>query len=124
MNIKRSQLVTKGYLPSGSIELQHINSKGRARNTLVKASISLDQQVGQDSDSCRYGDLIKGSDGRDLELGSLEPDPEVEAREIIHGYLFALGFNQGDVTWLETILKLSIAGSEKLYRTLVSDSEW
>ncbi len=109
---------------SGQLEYHHINSKGNARNTLVKASISLDQKVGDEIDGARFGDLIAGSDGRDLECGSDPPETEREAEEVIHGYLFALGFNQGELEWLIKMLKLSMEQKQWLLEKSPTDSEW
>jgi hypothetical protein len=105
------------------IDYRHINSKGHARNTLVKASISLDQKVSDEADGARFGDLIAGSDGRDLECGGELPEPEREAEEIIHGYLFALGFNQGEVECLVKILKSSIKVKQSLCEKSATDLE-
>jgi hypothetical protein len=103
---------------SGAVDLQHINRKGHARNTLIKASISLDQQVGDESGSATFADLIAGSDGRDLEVGGDDCDPELEAQEQVSRYLLILGFNQGELEWLTKMLKLSI--DPKLQRSLKS----
>ena len=108
---------------SGSIDLKHITSKGTVRNTLVKASISLDQEITQDGGGT-FADLIAGLDGRDLEIGSLECDPEGDAREQIFWYLSALGFNQGEIEWLIKTLKLSIQENKSLFEKLAISSEW
>lgn len=63
----------------GEIELKHISRKGTARNTLVKASISLDEKMSDDDSKGTFADLIAGCDGRDLDDG--EPDDPFE-REI------------------------------------------
>ncbi len=45
---------------------EHINRKGNARNTLVRAHVHLDAKVQEDG-SGTFADLVAGSDGRDLE---------------------------------------------------------
>jgi len=108
---------------SAEFGYEYINRKGNARNTLIKASVRLDQKIGEDGTGT-FADLIVGSDGRDLVGGDEPLDPEVEAREIIHGYLFALGFQHEEILWLIKTLKLSVSESKSLFEKLAIDSEW
>lgn len=108
----------------GEIELKHITGKGNVRNTLLKASFSLDQRISTEDGSRTFADLIAGSDGRDLECGGVVDEFERDPEEQISGYLFALGFNQGDVKWLIKIFKLSIKENMQLFPTSAIDSEW
>jgi hypothetical protein len=104
-------------------EFQHINRKGNARNTLVKAQVRLDQQISEDG-SGTFADLIAGSDGRDLYCGGDVDESQPEPHEKIHGYLSALNFNQGEITWLIKTLKLSILENKLLLEKSVIDLEW
>jgi hypothetical protein len=110
---------------SGSVELVHISSKGTARNTLIKASVSLDQRISETGEGTgTFADVIAGSDGRDLDFGESDHDPEVEAREQIFWNLSALGFEEGEVLCLVKILKLSIQETSSPSRTFRNDLEW
>jgi hypothetical protein len=108
---------------TGTVEFKHINSKGRARNTLLKGSISLDQEITDDG-AGTFADIIAGSDGRDLECGPCIDEPEREPQEKIYGYLSALGFNQGDLEWLIKMLKLSNQENKRHSEKSPIDSEW
>lgn len=109
---------------TGEIEFQHITSKGNVRNTLLKASFSLDQEISSEDGGRTFADLIAGSDGRDLECGGVGDELERDPEEQISGYLSALGFNKGDIKWLIKIFKLSIKENMRLFPTSVTDLEW
>lgn len=108
---------------NGEFEFKHITSKGTARNTLIKAAFSLDQEISVNGSST-FSDLIAGSDGRDLECGPITDELEPDAREKISGYLFALGFNQGDVKWIIKTLQLSTQRNKSHFEKSLIDSEW
>lgn len=107
---------------ASEFDFKHINRKGTARNTLVKAEVRLDQKIKNDGDST-FADFIAGSDGRDLYSGGdivfLQPEPV----EKIHGYLFALGFNQGEIKWLIKMFKSSITEKQLRSEKFLIDSE-
>jgi hypothetical protein len=106
----------------GAVELKHINRKGTARNTLVKAEVRLDQKVREDGEST-FADFIAGCDGRDLYGGGGSDELEPEPQDKIHGYLFALGFNQGEIKWLIRIFKSSITERQLHSEKFLTDSE-
>lgn len=109
---------------AGQIELAYISSKGTVRSSLLKASISLDQQVGAHGDGRgTFGDLIAGSDGRDLECGSVTDEIERDPREKILWHLSTLGFNTGEFEWLIKTLQLSIKANTVRLRKSARDSE-
>jgi len=105
----------------GAVELKHINRKGTARNTLVKAEVRLDQKIGEDTETT-FADFIAGSDGRDLYSGGSADDIKSEPIEKIHGYLFALGFNQGEIKWLIKIFKSSVTKRQLHSEKFLNDS--
>ncbi len=102
---------------------QHINRKGNARNTLVRASISLDQKITEDGQGT-FADLIAGCDGRDLVCRDDTDESPAEAIEVIYGYLSALGFNKGEIEWLTRTLKLSILENNSHFEKYRIDLEW
>lgn len=105
-----------------AIDFQYITSKGTARNTILKSSIRLDQKIGEDG-SGTFADIIAGCDGRDfIERGDFDGF-EIDASEKIRGYLFILGFNQGEIKWLQKTLLLSMEQKRsRLWKSLI-DSE-
>ncbi len=92
---------------AGRIELKHTTSKGTARNTLIKAAISLDEKMSDNDDSGTYADLIAGSDGRDLEYG--EPDDsferEIEELQWTIQAIICLASTKSAQAWAEIIYK-------------------
>lgn len=102
-----------GKRNSSKFEYQYINSKGNARNTLIKASFSLDQEIGKDGGGT-FADIIIGSDGRDLECRREFDDSRRDLEEEISWYLLALGFKREELSCLKKILKLSIRQKEVL----------
>jgi len=108
---------------AGAIEFKHISSKGTARNTLVKASIRLDEKIFDDG-AGTYADLVVGSDGRDFDCGRIGDESLPTAQEKIFGYLSALGFNQGEIKCLEKIMwKSSITESSLLLEKSATNLE-
>jgi len=121
----QEKLIQQWLKQQGAIEqfdFKHINRKGTARNTLVKAEVRLDQKIREDGDST-FADFIAGSDGRDLLGGGDIDEPQPEPIEKISGYLFALGFNQGDVKWLIKIFKSSVTKKQLHSEKFLNDSE-
>jgi hypothetical protein len=120
---KQIQEWLKSQGNASSFEFKHINRNGRARNTLVKAAISLDQEIREDG-SGTFADIIAGSDGRDLFGGDEFDGTERDPLQKISGYLSALGFEQGEVICLIRTLKSSIDQnkwrSEKSQKSLES----
>lgn len=98
-------------------EYKFINSKGKTRNTLVRAALSLDQQIQSDTTGT-FADLIKGSDGRDLYCGEM---PGADA--FINAYLSALGLGEGLKEWVIKTLKLSVLESNWLSKKSQIDLE-
>lgn len=98
-------------------EYKFINSKGNTRNTLIRAALSLDQQI-QTNSTGTFADLIKGSDGRDLYC---EESPGADA--FIDAYLNALGLKEGLKEWVIKILKLSVLESNWLSKKSQTDLE-
>lgn len=81
-------------------ELKHITRNGTARNTRVRASISLDQKISEDSTGT-FADLIAGSDGRDYFFGEeCDEGSKPDKRELLKGYLSEIGFLKGEIKWL------------------------
>lgn len=105
-------------------EFQHINRKGNARNTLIRASISLDQKIGEDS-SGTFADLIAGSDGRDLECGPEPDEVERDFKKEISGYLSVIGFKEKEIECLIKIMLRSLTQKKQSPsgRSLI-DLEW
>ena len=79
-------------------DFKHITSKGTARNTLVKASFSLDQKMSDDTGSGTFADRIVGSDGRDLVIGD---DFREEPDEVANF--------KTDIEWLLACVKSEVA---------------
>ena len=87
-------------------EFKHISSKGTPRNTLIKASFSLDQEIKTDS-SGTFADLIIGSDGRDLECGPVVDDFDErlsEAEAMITGVI-SLARSAAARLWAEKVFR-------------------
>lgn len=99
-------------------DFKHISSKGTARNTLVRASFSLDQKITEDS-SGTFADLIAGSDGRDLFSGN---EPTLE--DILDAHFVFLGFDEELSEWLIKKLKSSQPNDKLLLERFLTDSEW
>lgn len=95
------------------LEYEYINSKGGARNSLVRASFSLDQEIGEDGGGT-FADIIAGCDGRDLECREEFDDTTRDLDQEISWYLFALGFNQEGVVWLKKIFQKSMRNKKML----------
>lgn len=106
----------------GAVDFKHINRKGTARNTLVKAEVRLDQKIGDDTDTT-FADFIAGSDGRDLYSGGDADELKPEPTEKIYGYLFALGFKQGEAKWLIKMFKSSVTKKQSHSEKFLTDSE-
>lgn len=104
-------------------DYQYINGKGNVRSSLVKASISLDQAVNEDTDT-KFGDLIAGNIELYLGSGGDSRSDLPEAIEVIQGYLSALNFNKGEIEWVIKILRLSIQESKWLFEKSQTNSEW
>lgn len=96
-------------------DFKHITSKGTARNTRVRASISLDQKISEDSEGT-FADIIAGCDGRDTIDRIYTPeileetDPEKAALEIYS----AMGFNEEESIWLARNSQLLIMMVKRL----------
>lgn len=105
---------------SAGFDFKHITSKGTARNTLVRASVSLDQKISEDGPGT-FADLIAGSDGRDL----FERE-DINYAGIIDENLFYLGLDEELSEWVLKTLKLSTTLNLKRsrYRKFPIDSEW
>lgn len=74
----------------GGFDFKHISRKGTARNTLIAASFSLDQEIKIDgAGSGTYADLIVGRDGRDLFDGD-NNDEEQDPYAELCGYVGAI----------------------------------
>jgi hypothetical protein len=102
--------------------LKHINSKGTARNTLVRAQVRLDQKI-KDDGSNTFADLIAGCDGRDLVCRGGVDESEIEPEEQIYGYLSALGFKQEERSWLLKMWKLLIQENKLRLEKSATDLE-
>lgn len=111
------QGITDGF------DFKYTSSKGTTRNTLVRASVRLEQKIGFEERSGTYADIIAGSDGRDLYDRGPDIDSRAEAKNQIHATLSSLGFTLVEVNWLETILMLSVRVDQRrltrLARSLV-----
>lgn len=84
---------------------QHINRKGLARNTTVRAQVRLDQQIREDGTGT-FADLIAGCDGRDLECGrdsDETPDRQETAADRLESelnlFFDAIGVSEGTKKW-------------------------
>ena len=98
-------------------DFKHINSKGNARNTLVRASFSLDQKISEDTKGT-FADLIAGCDGRDLFSGA---DIDCDAATLIRIYLMELGINGGLQEWVIKTLLWSM--NQKGWHSLTSETD-
>lgn len=99
-------------------DYKFITRKGTARNTLVRASFSLDREISEHGTGT-LADFVKGSDGRDLYSGdSVSPDVAIDA------YLYFLGFEEELTEWIVKMLKLSANQSNWLSEKYQTDSEW
>jgi hypothetical protein len=114
---------------SGAIEFKHINRKGNARNTLVKAHVRLDQAVGDEGDGTRtFADIIAGSDGRDLECGvdsdGTSSGPETATERLnseIDFFTDAIGLGEGTKKWIRKTLQS--AESLRQLRSLMKEEK-
>src|SRR5947208_2674604 len=113
-------LENQGIGPERDLQ-PYTTSKGTARNSRVRASLSLDQKI-QDDSKGTFADIIGGSDGRDLCNGR-PIEPEIEAREIVRQYLDCLLKKRELVLWVEKTLKCWITQNERLYQTFLIDLE-
>lgn len=104
----------------GAVEFdfKSINRKGNARYLGVRASLSLDQKVSEDSTGT-FADLIAGSDGRDLYCGEV-PDAET----YLDAYLSCLGFDEEMTEWLIKKLKSSMDLNSLRFEKSLTDLEW
>lgn len=85
----------------GEFESKHITRKGTARNTLVRANFSLDQEIRRDEPGGgTYADLIAGFDGRSLEDGNADYHFREHFIGTVWETLTALGLNRGDIECL------------------------
>lgn len=107
----------------GEFGYQYINSKGNARNSGIKASVSLDQKITPDGTGT-FADIIAGHDGRDLECGVGADEDEIDPGEKIEVYLLALKFAKEEIPWLIIILKKLILENKSLLPKSAIDSEW
>lgn len=108
-----------------SVDCKHINRKGNARNTLVRANFSLDQQiVKHDARSGTYADLVAGSDGRDLENGDSDYHFEEYFNGLVDETLTALGLHAKEIEWLKNLWLHSEMLNELLSLTSMTDLEW
>lgn len=112
----------------GSIDYRYINRKGNARNTLVKASISLDQTISDEGNGGTFADLIAGSDGRDLECGGglVEPEPKTPQEYLddqINWFFETLGVSEGVKKWAKKSLK-SFESLRSLALLMRDDEPW
>jgi len=105
------------------IDLKHINREGNARNTLVRASFSLDQEIKEDSTGT-FADFIAGDPTGGSSLGGSLGHDSRDAAAALDAYLACLGFNEEDTEWL--IEKLKSLEKMKLKPSLKfqSDLEW
>ena len=104
------------------IDLVHINSKGNARNTRVRASVSLDQEIQTDSKGT-FADLIAGHSDGSSSLGRPDAENPRDAAATLDGYLALLGFNEEDTEWLIEKLKSSDQMRKTRLRRYRIDSE-
>jgi len=102
---------------NGAFDFKYINRKGTARHSRVRASLSLDQKIREDSTGT-FADIVGGCDGRDLYTGD-SPD----ANHILNEYIKALIPEEEITRWLLQILKYWIVKNEKLFLTSPIDSE-
>jgi len=113
---------------------EHINRKGNARNTLVRAQVRLDAKVQEDGSST-FADLIAGCDGRDLECaggdrpadGDAEPtySAAVHLESELDLFCKGIGLTGGETEWVKKSVK-SAASLQNL-RSLMKEekhSEW
>lgn len=84
---------------------EHINRKGNARNTGVRAQVRLDQKIQADG-SGTFADFIAGCDGRDLECAggdrSLDLEPLSAADRLeneLNLFFDAIGVPEGTKKW-------------------------
>lgn len=107
------------------LEQRHINRQGNARNTLVRASFSIDQSIGKDNPrGGTFADIVAGSDGRDLENGCSDYHFDEHFNGTVWETLTALGLDSGDISCLIKMWLHSGNLSEKLSLTSMIDSEW
>jgi hypothetical protein len=103
-------------------EFKSINREGNARHIGVAASFSLDQKVGEDTDTT-FADVVAGSDGRDLFGGENAGPTEYLDWEQIQEYLEMLGMDEGLTRWVTKTLKWSVLNNKSLFRKLLTDLE-
>lgn len=91
---------------------QHINRKGTARNTLVRAQVRLDAQI-QTDETGTFADRIAGSDGRDLECaGGAGSTDDADANTApfylakqVDAFLDGIGADERTREWVKKSLK-------------------
>ena len=110
---------------SGSKErfdFKSINREGNARHIGVNAAFSLDQKVGEDTDTT-FADFVAGSDGRDLFSGGDAGPTEYLDWEQLQDYLAMLGMDERLMEWVTKTLRWSVLNNKKLFRKLLTDLE-
>jgi hypothetical protein len=109
--------------PGRALEATHTTRHGTARNTLVRAAISLDQPV-IEGETLSFADLIPGKDGRELEAGNPEFHFQEHFDGVVEQTLDALGFNEGEIGWLKTMWLRSATLGGLRSKTSTTASEW
>jgi hypothetical protein len=109
------------------ITLTHINQSGTISSSLCRGSFSLDEATSTEERSGTYADIIAGSDGR--ELYDDDPDRGYEqildrADDLIRETLRALSFKEMEIEWLNKMWCSLVKSEDKLFQTLMIDSEW
>jgi len=110
-DFEQEKKIQEWLAQQGGIEqfdFKHITRKGTPRNTLIKASISLDQQISEDGPGT-FADLIGGFDGRDLFNGDDFGKDELS----LDDWLAFFNFKQEDLEWLRKTLLLGMMMENK-----------
>ncbi len=125
---EQEKLIQEWLKQQGSaaeFEYKHINRKGSARNTVVRAQVRLDQKI-KDDTAGTFADLIAGCDGRDLEcrLDGVPTEPKAAAEILdssIDWFFDAIGVTEDTKQWAKNSLKS--AESLRRLRSLMKDDE-
>lgn len=107
------------------LESWHINRKGNARNTLIQARFSLDQNVRKDdARGGTFADLVAGYDGRDLENGDGDYHFREHFESTVTETLQALGLREREIEWLKNLWRHSETINVWHSQTSMTDLEW
>lgn len=101
-----------------SFDFKHLTRNGTARNTLIRAAFSLDQNITDDSTGT-LADFVTGSDGRDLYDGDA-----TSSIEFIDAHFNGLGITGELKTWVIKTLKSWATTNTSHSEKFLIDSEW